>query len=486
MTFVIILVSFCFLLQNDHSYSDMIQLGDTIGAISTPPGKGGIGIIRMSGPGAVDVADKIFKGKIMPSAAGERSIHYGICASPANGEMLDEVMLLVLRAPRTYTREDVIEIHTHGNMQIMNSILEEMYRLGVRPADPGEFTMRAFMNGRLDLTQAEAVADLIDSKTEEARKAALSQISGKLSEEINSLRLRLIANYAMFEAEIDFYEEDIEIVSRKKAISEIEQIASGISGLIDTFNIGRIIREGASIGLFGVVNAGKSSIFNAIVGKDRAIVHNEPGTTRDTIESSVPIDGILCRFHDTAGFREETGYVESEGIKRSTQLMDEIDLALLVLDGQTRKYREEQRIYKLLREHLGGGGRIIVVHNKIDVSGEGEEKSFRDYNGSTIVHTSGLRCWGIEGIRKAISKSLHSGGQAYTSGLIITNSRHHFLLTSALKVLERMIESIRAGISGEFLALDFREAIDCLGTITGESIGDQVLHEIFSRFCIGK
>ncbi len=464
----------------------MNRLDDTIGAISTPPGKGGIGVLRLSGARSFEVTDLIFRGGIQPSRARSHSAHYGVCARPGTGEILDEVMIIVFRAPHTYTREDIVEIHTHGNMRIMHSILDELYALGVRPADPGEFTMRAYMNGRLDLTQAEAVADLVDAETDEAVRSALRQVSGDLQREIRQLRQRLIESYALYEAEIDFYEEDIELVDRDKSYGEIREVAESVSRLIDSFRLGRMIREGATIGLFGAVNAGKSSLFNAIIGKDRAIVHDEPGTTRDVVEMSVPVDGILCRFIDTAGFRDGTGSVESEGIRRSTAAMDDVDLGLLVLDGAEPLPENERMIYRSLRERLGDAGRIIVIENKIDIrdarrSGDGE-----DFGGSVMLHVSALKKWGIEEIRKAISDSLHSGGQAVTSGLMITNGRHHHLLVSAQRVLERIGESILKGVSGEFLALDFKEAIDYLGGITGEAIGEQVLESIFSKFCIGK
>ena len=461
--------------------------GDTIGAISTPPGKGAIGIVRISGPKSLSVADLLFNGEKVPSKVKSHTVHYGRCIRPNTGEILDEVLLLVLRSPHTYTMEDMVEFQTHGSMSLMHDILGEAFRLGVRPAEPGEFTMRAFLNGRLGLTQAEAVCDLIDAETKGAKKAALHHLGGELQSRLMELRQKLVGMYSLYEAEIDFYEEDIELVERSKSLRDLDIIMTGVKDLLDSYSVGRVIREGARIGIFGLVNVGKSSIFNSLVEKDRTIVHHEPGTTRDTVESEMNLEGIVCQFVDTAGFRAGAKTVEEEGIRRAATEIKEIDLAIFVVDASNPMPEEEGLVYKELKDGLNTQHTILTVKNKIDLLNGRMKESIPEHSGSDpMVAVSALHGWGINELRKEILRLIYTDGAPQTRGMLITSTRHYYLLSQAMKALQAIRDGIVQNAPGELMALDFREAVDHLGEITGEKINDEVLHQIFSRFCIGK
>jgi tRNA modification GTPase len=452
---------------------------DTIAAIATPLGEGGLAVIRISGQEALAVADRIFvpvgKSSRKPSEATTHTIHYGKIVR--QGLQVDEVLVAVMRAPRTYTREDVAEITCHGGMLAAKTVLDAVLEGGARLAEPGEFTKRAFLSGRLDLTQAEAVADLIHSRTELALSAANEQLAGKLSRRINHLRDDLLNALAHIEAHIDFPDEDIAPDTHDALVKRLERGAAFIGDLLATANEGQILRRGIRAAIVGRPNAGKSSLLNQILGRDRAIVSPIPGTTRDTIEETANVRGLPVVFVDTAGLREARDEIESEGIRRSHEALARAELILHVLDASEPFTPADE---KYLAEFAGK--KRVLVRNKTDLPAKLELPE----SGGRAVDVCCLTGQGIENLKDAIKELVWAGEIKAEMLEVMINSRHQEALSRAREGALRTLDALRSGATLELVALDLRIAVNAVGEIVGKTATEDLLDSIFSQFCIGK
>jgi tRNA modification GTPase len=461
-----------------------MNLDDTIAAIATPIGEGGLAVLRISGPDALTLADKIFVGKDKPSSVTTHTIHFGKIVR--DGKTLDEVLLTVLRAPRTFTCEDTVEISCHGGILPAKLVLDAILAHGARLAEPGEFTRRAFLNGRIDLAQAEAVADLIHSRTELALAAANEQLAGKLSQRINQLRDDLLHTLAHVEAHIDFPDEDIAPDTRGQLLKRLEGGGAFISELLRTANEGQILRRGIRAAIVGRPNTGKSSLLNQLLGRDRAIVSAMPGTTRDTIEETANVRGLPVIFIDTAGLREASDEIEVEGIRRSRETLEQAELILHVLDAGQPLTREDETYFAEF-----AGKKRIIVRNKIDLPAQWQwpPPFVATNNGlpaAAPVEVSCATAQGIELLKDTIKEMVWSGEVKAEMLQVMINSRHQDALNRGLTATLRSIEALRAGATLELVALDLRIAVAAVGEIVGKTTTEDLLDSIFSQFCIGK
>jgi len=461
---------------------------DTIAAISTPLGTSGIGIVRISGKKAISIADKIFKGEILPGKAESHKAIYGKIVS-SDDQILDEVYLTGFKAPKSYTREDLVEISCHGSPYVLQRVLEEIIRAGARLANPGEFTLRAFLNGRIDLTQAEAVAEIINAKTDLSLKHSLKHLQGELSKRLNLIRERLIGILAELEARIDFPEEDIEELDRGKILERIEKTESELKSLIETYEEGKILKEGLRVVIVGKTNVGKSSLLNAFLKEERAIVTPIPGTTRDVISEYANFKGLPVRLTDTAGFRISEDRIEIEGIKKTKIEINKADFILLVEDASTGITEEDKEFEKELSDF-----NYFIIINKIDLVSdekieELEKKLHERLDQNKIHRISALKNWGIEELKDKIASEVFfskKGLDQSALGGLISNLRHKEALTKAVQALSLARESFLKNMSFEFITLDLRVTLDAIGEITGKVVTDDILDKIFSEFCIGK
>ncbi len=473
---------------------------DTICAIATPTGEGGIGIVRLSGARSIAIADRLVRLRSGNSLAcvRPRCLHLADVQSALtrdtsqqtgshaliNDAPLDEVLVVAMNAPRSYTGEDVVEIHSHGGPLVLATLCRLCMAAGARMAEPGEFTKRAFLNGRLDLSQAEAVLDTIRAKTSASLTAAQRQLRGELAREVDRLRTGLLTLLAHVEAAIDFAEEDITFVERDESLRTLEECVDVLARLIATSETGRVLREGASVVILGRPNVGKSSLMNRLLRDDRAIVTEIPGTTRDIIEESLRLGGIVVRLIDTAGIRPTTDPVESEGIRRTQRAREEGDLLVFVLDGSQELTGEDQGLLAEL-----GGPRSLIVINKADLPRRLDGTALHAGYGidaEHVIEVSAKRGDGIDGLRDRIRSRLLPGRLEPDEGLVVTNVRHQAALLRAQESLRQAMDSVREARSGECVALDLRAAADALGEITGVITTDDILDRIFSDFCIGK
>ena len=461
------------------------MLEDTIAAIATPLGEGGLAVVRISGARALAVADNCFqpvgKSSQKPSAAASHTIQYGRIVRA--GKIIDEVLLAVLRAPRTYTCEDTIEITCHGGILPAKLVLDTLLANGARPAEPGEFTRRAFLNGRLDLAQAEAVVDLIHSRTELALAAANEQLEGKLSRRINKLRDEMMNTLAHVEAHIDFPDEDIAPDTREELLKRLESGLRFMDELLRTANEGQILRRGIRAAIVGRPNAGKSSLLNQLLGHDRAIVSPIPGTTRDTIEEMANIRGLPVIFIDTAGLREARDEIEQEGIRRSHETLARAEFILHVLDASESLTDADTRF---LSEFAGK--KRILVRNKTDLPVKLELPPTSSFQlpASNSVDVCCLSGQGIEALKDAIRDLVWSGEIKAEMLQVMINSRHQDALNRARAATQRTVDALRSNLSLELAALDLRIAVNAVGEIVGKTATEDLLDSIFSQFCIGK
>jgi len=450
---------------------------DTIVALATPPGVGAIGVIRLSGPKAIEIADLIFKGKTLANQKSH-TIHFGTIMS--GDKTIDEVLISLFKAPTSYTKEDVVEISCHGSPFIINELLKIVIHQGARLAKPGEFTQRAFLNGQLDLTQAEAVADLIASESEKAHQTAIKQMRGGFSEEIKQLREQLVHFASMIELELDFSEEDVEFASRDDLKSLIEKILGVVSALLESFSLGNVIKNGVPTVIAGKPNAGKSTLLNALLNEEKAIVSHIPGTTRDFIEDEIVIDGVQFRFIDTAGIRDTEDHVEKIGVERTHSKMREASLVLylvdLVNDTLTDIHRQVNQLENL-------GIPFVMVGNKIDKAKSEVIKELK--KDPRFVFISALSRENLDNLKSKILEIINLDNFR-TGNTIITNARHFESLQDTKNALSQVLDGIDARITNDFLAIDIRHALNALGEITGEITTDDLLSNIFSKFCIGK
>ena len=485
------------------------DLDDTIAAISTPVGEGGIGIVRLSGKGSLSIADKIFKSgdDARPSEFKTYTTHYGHIIrrvtsteheagtpfdlvrlrSPqvAQGrqyDIIDEVILTVMRAPRSYTKEDIVEINCHAGIVPLRKVLELVLSSGARLAQPGEFTRRAFLNGRIDLAQAESVLDAIRSKTDTSLRAAMSQLGGELSSKIRNLRDALLDLSSHVEASIDFPEEDIEIMSECGLQKKVKEIVEELKVLIDSADKGRILAEGIRTVICGRPNVGKSSLMNSLLKENRVIVSHIPGTTRDTIEEIININGIPLKIVDTAGIIETDDLLTKEGVERTRFHIRAADLILLILDGSEPLSVEDEKIIDEVKDR-----KTIVVVNKIDLPKRLVVEKLKDLLiGKEIVEISVTENKNLKNLENSISEMIWGGEVTGDYTVMVTNVRHKALLVQVREVLERALDNLAKETPPEFIALDIREGIECLGEITGEGVASDILDRIFDKFCIGK
>ena len=455
---------------------------DTIAAISTPPGEGAISIVRMSGEEAVSIAQKVFSGKDLTQAKSH-TINYGHIVDPKTHEEIDEVMVSLMLAPKTFTREDVVEINCHGGIVATNRILQLLLVNGARLAEPGEFTKRAFLHGRIDLTQAESVMDLIRAKTDRSMKIALNQLDGNLSHLIDSLRKDILDVLAQVEVNIDYPEyDDVEEMTTKLLREKAIEIKQRIEQLLKTASQGKIMREGLATALVGRPNVGKSSLLNHLLHEDKAIVTDVAGTTRDVIEEYVNVSGVPLKLIDTAGIRETDDKVEKIGVERSKKAIEQSDLVLLVLNAAESLTKEDLELIRLTNDK-----KRIIILNKTDLEEKLDRKELAKISGNAPVYaTSILKNEGVEALEEAISKLFFNGIENSQSTVMVTNARHIALLKKSQNSLDSVLEGISSGMPVDLVQIDMTEAWNLLGEITGESYEDERVDQLFSQFCLGK
>ena len=456
---------------------------DTITSISTPMGEGAIGIVRLSGPQAIEIGDILYKGKKKLSEVETHTINYGHIIDPETNETVEEVMVSVLRAPKTFTREDIIEINCHGGILTINRILELTMTYGARMAEPGEYTKRAFLNGRIDLSQAEAVMDFIRSKTDRASKVAMNQIEGRLSDLIKKQRQSILEILAQVEVNIDYPEyDDVEDATTDFLLEQSKRIKEEINQLLETGAQGKIMREGLSTVIVGRPNVGKSSMLNNLIQDSKAIVTEVAGTTRDVLEEYVNVRGVPLRLVDTAGIRDTEDIVEKIGVERSRKALSEADLILFVLNNNEPLTEDDQTLFEVIKNED-----VIVIINKTDLEQRLDVSELREMIGDMpLIQTSMLKQEGIDELEIQI-KDLFFGGEVQNQDMTyVSNSRHISLLKQARQSIQDAIDAAESGIPMDMVQIDLTRTWEILGEIIGESASDELIDQLFSQFCLGK
>ncbi|TLQ07278.1 tRNA uridine-5-carboxymethylaminomethyl(34) synthesis GTPase MnmE [Marinilactibacillus psychrotolerans] len=457
---------------------------DTIAAISTPPGEGGIGIVRISGDEALDIADRVYQlGKKTLKNQKTHTIHYGHIVNPKTEEQIDEVMVTIMKAPKTYTREDIVEINTHGGVLAVNQVLQTVLHNGARLAEPGEFTKRAFLNGRIDLSQAEAVMDVIRAKTDKAMHMAVTQLDGNLSRLIRNLRQEILNTLAQVEVNIDYPEyDDVEEMTSQLLVEKAKQVKEQVKELLETASQGKILREGLATAIIGRPNVGKSSLLNVLIKEEKAIVTEIAGTTRDVVEEYVSVKGVPLRLIDTAGIRETEDIVERMGVERSRKALAEADLILLVFNQNEPLTEEDKLLIQATDEHH----RIIIL-NKMDLENHLDLEELKKLvNPESIIPTSIVTQDGLNDLEAKIADLFFSGKTGERDATYVSNIRHIALLNEAVDAFDDVIEGIETGMPVDLVQIDMTRAWDLLGEITGDSVQDELITQLFSQFCLGK
>ncbi|KYH28037.1 MULTISPECIES: tRNA uridine-5-carboxymethylaminomethyl(34) synthesis GTPase MnmE [Clostridium] len=455
---------------------------DTIAAIATNLGESGISIIRVSGDKALKIVSSIFKGKNDKKLDDIKTytMRYGFIIDKDTGETLDEVIVSYMKGPRSFTAEDTVEINCHGGVVVTKRILEEVIKAGARIAEPGEFTKRAFLNGRIDLSQAEAVIDIIRAKTELSAKSALEQSNGKISREIKELRHGLLEIIASIEATVDYPEDDLEEVTSEKAKAQVEDILKSVEALLNSADEGKILREGLNTVIVGKPNVGKSSLLNALLMESRAIVTEVPGTTRDIIEEYISIDGIPIKIVDTAGIRETEDVVERIGVEKSREKIESADLVVLVLDASRKIDEEDKEVIEFIKDK-----KYIVLLNKTDLELQIDKDSIKDLNSDYIIEISAKTGEGLDKFKQVI-KELFFRGEVTAKEVMITNARHKEALIRTRESLISAIGALDNTFAIDLASIDLRNAWRSLGEINGDTVEEDIIDTIFSKFCLGK
>lgn len=448
-----------------------------IAAIATPVGEGGIAVIRVSGKDAIEKVNRAFRGKDLRKC-DTHTVHYGTIINQ-DGRVVDEVLMTLFHSPKSYTGEETVEISCHGGVLVTQAVLETILALGVKPAEAGEFTQRAFLNGKLDLDQAEAVADLIHAKSRKAVDAAHQQLEGRLGAHIKQFRQQIIDATAMVELELDFIEEDVEFANKEQLQELLEKVSAEIDKLLETYEAGRLVKDGVKTVLIGKPNAGKSTLLNTLVGSERAIVTDIAGTTRDTIDADWSYDGLLFRLIDTAGLRDTADVVEAEGVKRSQQAFEQADLVVYLKD-LSQPFDEEERNEIAGFQKRAGETPFILIGTKADIERAEEWRTEFDLKISAIEGKK------IDELKKLLKDRALENKHYDASSLLVTSSRHRDALQKARQHIQSALNALQQGMTGDFLSIDLRAALKELGSVTGEITNEDILDSIFSRFCIGK
>ncbi|MFH5885273.1 tRNA uridine-5-carboxymethylaminomethyl(34) synthesis GTPase MnmE [Halalkalibaculum sp. DA3122] len=451
---------------------------EPIAAIATPIGEGGIAVIRVSGKNTIERVNRAFTGTDL-NQEKSHTVHFGKIVNK-KGEVVDEVLATLFHSPRSYTGEETVEISCHGGVLVTQAVLEAVLALGIRSAEPGEFTQRAFLNGKMELSQAEAVADLIHAKSQKAMDAAHQQLEGRLGEHIKKFRQQIIDATAMVELELDFIEEDVEFANKEQLKELLLALDAEIDRLLDTYETGRLVKHGVRTVFIGQPNVGKSTLLNTLVGKDRAIVTDIAGTTRDTIDVDWSYDGLLFKLTDTAGLRETEDLVEAEGVKRSQKAFEDADLVVYLKDLSRKGTPEERKEIGTFQKKAGDTP-FLLIGTKNDIALEVEDERM-----AYDLKISALEGEKIEELKKLMKQRALENKDYDTSSLLVTSSRHREALLNAQEDVQSAIQALEQGMTGDFLSIDLRAALKELGTITGEITNEDVLDSIFSRFCIGK
>jgi tRNA modification GTPase len=452
---------------------------DTIAAVATPPGDGGVAIVRVSGPDAERIGSEIFqRSGVRNGKFNSHTLHYGTIRDPRSGAVLDEVLLTIMRKPRSYTGEDVVEVHCHGSHVLVQEVLELVLAHGARHADRGEFTKRAFLNGRLDLTQAEAVLDLVRSRTSKSAELAIGQVRGELSKWVDDLRERLLDILVHVEAAIDFPEEELDLLDRSQLSAQITALHDRIGALIDSYEWGRLYRDGARVCIAGRPNVGKSSLLNALVGEERVIVTPEAGTTRDVIEETINLGGLPIVLWDTAGIRETNNQVERIGVDFSLRRLEQADSVLVVLDGSVPLAPEDKTVVGAV-----GDKKVLFVINKADLPLSISTQELRAFTNNTVF-VSATEGRGLDDLKRALRQLLMSC--SHEPEIVVTNSRHKAALERAQESLKQSVKACASELPSEILAVDLQQTKEALEEIVGIVTNDEILERIFSQFCIGK
>ena len=456
---------------------------DTITSISTPMGEGAIGIVRLSGPQAIEIGDKLYKGKYKLAEVDSHTINYGHIVDPETNEVVEEVMISVLRAPKTFTREDIIEINCHGGILTINRVLELTMTHGARMAEPGEYSKRAFLNGRIDLSQAEAVMDFIRSKTDRASKVAMNQIEGRLSDLIKRQRQSILEILAQVEVNIDYPEyDDVEDATTEFLLEQSKNIKAEIDKLLETGAQGKIMREGLSTVIVGKPNVGKSSMLNNLIQDNKAIVTEVAGTTRDVLEEYVNVRGVPLRLVDTAGIRDTEDIVEKIGVERSRKALSQADLILFVLNYNEPLTKEDRTLFEVIENED-----VIVIVNKTDLAQQLNIEEVQEMIGNKpLIQTSMLKQEGIDELENQI-RDLFFGGDVQNQDMTyVSNSRHIALLKQARHAIQDAIDAAESGVPMDMVQIDLTRTWEILGEIIGESASDELINQLFSQFCLGK
>ncbi|WP_313537210.1 tRNA uridine-5-carboxymethylaminomethyl(34) synthesis GTPase MnmE [Enterococcus sp.] len=463
--------------------ANITQEFDTIAAISTPPGEGAISIVRLSGDQAIAIADRIFSSSKSLAEVPSHTIHYGHIIDPVEERLMDEVMLSVMKQPRTFTREDVVEINCHGGIVVVNQLLQLVLRQGARLAEPGEFTKRAFLNGRVDLSQAEAVMDLIRAKTDKAMNLAINQLDGNLSHLIRQLRQDILQTLAQVEVNIDYPEyDDVEELTTRLLLEKAQMVKAQIESLLATAQQGKILREGLSTAIIGRPNVGKSSLLNHLLKEEKAIVTDIAGTTRDVIEEYVNVRGVPLKLIDTAGIRDTEDVVEKIGVERSRKALKEAELILLVLNQSEKFTPQDQQLLTLTE-----GARRIILLNKTDLPAQITSEELRSYiTDEPVFSVSVLNNEGLDQLEQAIADLFFGGKTTDRDASYLSNTRHIALLENAAYSLSEVIEGIEAGMPVDLVQIDMTRCWDYLGEVVGDSVQDELITQLFSQFCLGK